>query len=174
MALFGGSRDVSLYRSLNRELINDIVNTEVAIHKISIEETKQNIYGESSKKIYYSPVRINCLIQRELRESFGDDDISNFTNSVMFYFLRDDLKDLNLYLSEGDILYWDMEYFELSLVTSEDLWTGRNPETLLATTVDGYDEFGYRIAVTAVGHKITPDKSQLEDIRTGLNLEYNK
>ena len=35
MALFGGSRDVSLIHSLNGELINDIIQTEIAYYKFA-------------------------------------------------------------------------------------------------------------------------------------------
>ena len=47
MALFGGQRDMSLFRTLNKELINDIIDTEVYFFKFAISETKNNLYGES-------------------------------------------------------------------------------------------------------------------------------
>jgi len=38
MALFGGQRDISLFRTLNRELINEIIDTEVDIFKAAQKE----------------------------------------------------------------------------------------------------------------------------------------
>jgi len=32
MALFGGSRDISLIQTLNKELINDIIQTEIGYY----------------------------------------------------------------------------------------------------------------------------------------------
>ena len=52
MALFGGQRDISLFRTLNRELINDLVDTEVDIFKTSVYDVNDNLYGEAINKIY--------------------------------------------------------------------------------------------------------------------------
>ena len=56
MALFGSARDASLIRSLNRELINDFVDTEVALFKLSLEDSRANMYDESDNKIYFNSV----------------------------------------------------------------------------------------------------------------------
>ena len=42
MSLFGGDRDISLFRHLNRELINNIVDTKVDIIKHAIRDIKEN------------------------------------------------------------------------------------------------------------------------------------
>ena len=64
MALYGANRDVSLFRHLNRELLNNIIEQKVGYYKINLEKSQANIYGESSKKYYNDPVLINCLIER--------------------------------------------------------------------------------------------------------------
>ena len=56
MALFGGSRDISLFHNLNKELINDIIQTEVAYYKFALEQTKINVYGEAPGKQYFEPL----------------------------------------------------------------------------------------------------------------------
>ena len=38
MALFGSARDASLVRSINRELINDFIDTEIAFYKLSLDD----------------------------------------------------------------------------------------------------------------------------------------
>jgi len=172
MPLFGGSRDVSLVRRLNRELINSIIDTEVVIYKIATQHTKVNIYGESTKKIFYNPMRVNSLITRQDKE-FDGDDYNTFTREIRFSFLRDDLKDKSLVILEGDVVKWDTEYYELTYVSINQLWTGRNPDTLLATTEDGEDEFGYNVSVVATGFKTTPDRLGIENIRTPGNSIYD-
>jgi len=42
MALFGSARDVSLFRTLSRELVNDIIDTEVDILKTSVYDVDEN------------------------------------------------------------------------------------------------------------------------------------
>ena len=37
MALFGGKRDISLFKNISKELINDIIQTEVAYYKFALE-----------------------------------------------------------------------------------------------------------------------------------------
>ena len=44
MALFGGSRDISLFHNLNNELLKDIIQTEAAYYKFALEQTTSNIY----------------------------------------------------------------------------------------------------------------------------------
>ena len=58
MALFGSARDASLVRTVNRELINNFIDTEVAFYKLSLEDTRANMYDEADNKVYFSPMRI--------------------------------------------------------------------------------------------------------------------
>lgn len=172
MALFGGSRDVSLIRKLNRELISDIINTEVIVYKISTQHTKINIYGESSKKVFFNPLKFNCLITRDQKDMAGDE-YTTFSKNIRFAFLRDDLKDKSFVLKEGDIIKWDAEYYELNLIIGNQLWTGRNPETLPITVDDGKDEFGYNVSIVATGFKTTPDRLNLENVSTPRTSIYD-
>jgi len=167
MPLFGGSRDVSLIRHLNRELINKIINTEIILYKLSVKDTPVNIYGESSRRVYYNPMKFNCLIERESKESGPNDEYTNYTRNATFAFLRDDLKDKDVRVAAGDVIKWDEEFYEVNKTSNGDLWTGRNPDTLPATVDDGEDQFGYKVATIATAHKVTGDKLQLEDSYTG-------
>ena len=65
MPLFGGARDISLFKTMNKELINDIIQTEIGYYKFVLQETEVNVYGESDRKIYYEPLLIPCLIDKE-------------------------------------------------------------------------------------------------------------
>ena len=77
MALFGGSRDISLFHNINSELLKDIIQTEVAYYKFALEQTKVNVYGEAPGKNYYEPLKIACLIDRSNQtwssDNFGSD-----------------------------------------------------------------------------------------------------
>ena len=52
MALFGGARDISLFHKLNKELIKDIIQIEVAYYKFALKQTNINVYGEAPGKNY--------------------------------------------------------------------------------------------------------------------------
>ena len=47
MALFGSARDASLVRTVNRELINNLIDTEIAFYKLSLQDTQANMYDEA-------------------------------------------------------------------------------------------------------------------------------
>lgn len=172
MALFGGSRDVSLMRHLNKELINDIINTEVVIYKLAVEHTEINIYGESSSKVFFSPMKVNCIIRRDDKEYSGDFTV-DYTKSARFAFLRDELTGKNLLIQEGDIIRWDLEYYEVTTVSSNQLWVGRNPSTLPLTVEDGYDEFGYDVSIIVTAYKTTPDKFNIDNTRPVPQNNYD-
>ncbi len=64
MALFGGARDISMFRKVNRELLGDIITQQVAIYKYVLDKTKVNMYGESSGgKFFTGPILLNALIE---------------------------------------------------------------------------------------------------------------
>ena len=81
MALFGGDRDAALITTLNRELLNNIVDTTIDIYKLSLYDTKANLYGEAINKIYKPGVRVASLIAHDDQawssDEFGPDMTQN-------------------------------------------------------------------------------------------------
>jgi len=92
MALFGGSRDISLFRHINRELMGNIITQQCSFYKFKLNETKTNIYGEAASERYYmGPVLLNCLVERQNQEYSETDLGTDFGWSISFRFLRDDM-----------------------------------------------------------------------------------
>ena len=142
MALFGGSRDISLFNTINKELINDIIQTEVGYYKFALEKTASNVYGESMGKMYYEPVRIACLIDRDDPVWSSDDFGSDVDQTVGFNFLKQELKDINLVPEIGDILLFRNNFYEIDTRVENQLILGRDPDYALATeTTDFGDSF---------------------------------
>ena len=56
-------KEFDLINSMNEELIDEIVGQSVDVYKVNVEQTEDNIYGESSTKYYDVGFRVNCLIQ---------------------------------------------------------------------------------------------------------------
>ena len=117
MALFGSARDASLVRHINRELINEFIDTEVAFYKLSLEDTRANLYDEADNKVYFAPIRLNCIIEKGDKSYIGDDAGYDQTREGFFNFLRDDLKDNNIVIEEGDFIEYDNEYYEIDGVS---------------------------------------------------------
>lgn len=161
MALYGGSRDISLFRGLNRELMGDIISQQCSIYKYKLEETRVNIYGESPGIKYFSdPVLLNCLISRGDQTNPHSDLGVDSDWSIEFRFLRDDLTDANLILDIGDIILFQELYFEVDSTNENQYVTGKNPAypnnpNPLETDLD---QFGSNWSVIAKTHAIPSDK----------------
>jgi hypothetical protein len=173
MALFGSARDASLIRSINRELINDFIDTEIALYKLNLESTATNIYDEADDKVYYSPVRINCLILKEEASIISDDYGYDSARTGEFGFLRDDLVEKNLVVEAGDIVEYDNEFWELDIIHASQYWKGTNPSTDLGFTLGDRGEFGYSVAVRAAGHVTRRNRLNIQEVRTGINKSKN-
>ena len=148
MALFGKSRDISLFHTVNDELIKDIIQTEIAYYKFALEQTNANVYGESMGKNYYEPMKIACLINRDDQswssDSFGPD----VNQSLLLYFLKKELKTINLIPEVGDIFLFRNNFFEINSKNENQLFMGKDPDYAISTeTTDHGGSFS--IVVTA-------------------------
>ena len=184
MALFGGQRDISLFRTLNRELINDLIDTEVDIFKTSVYDINDdNLYGESINKVYKKGIRVNCLITVEDQvwdsSEFGPD----VNQQTRFAFLRDDLlpagsigiPSANVVLEVGDVIWWNNIYWEVDAVTENQFVVGKNPDTDLGYTSRNRNEFGNSFSIICQTHQTRKSKVQFENIREGYSYGlYNE
>lgn len=147
------------------------ISVEVAFYKLALPEMEINLYNESNSKVYYNPVRFFSLVAFE-ETSMNDIDTGLDTSqSVVFSFLRDDLKDLDVVFDEGDIIKWDGKYYEIDNLRFNQYWMGRNPDHLLITTEGRSNDmgFGYNIAVRADTHLTRLSSIQLVEFRSGVN-----
>lgn len=165
MPLFGSGRDSRFIRSISKEIINDIVGIEVGIYKISLDDTRTNIYNESLKKFYYSPIKIACLVENGDKTSSGDESFIDFTRTIVFYFLRDQLMEKNIPLEEGDIIEWDRQYFEIDNLSSTNYWMNRNPDTYMKYNSGETTLYGYNTTVKAETHLTKLSTINIEDFR---------
>ena len=149
MALFGKSRDINLFHTVNSELLKDIIQTEAAYYKFALEQTTVNVYGEAPGKNYYEPLKIACLIDRQDQAWSSDEFGSDVNQSVGFRFLKNELKDINLIPEVGDILLFRNNFYEIDSKVENQLILGRDPDYALSTeTTDFGDSFS--ILVNAV------------------------
>jgi len=164
MALFGKARDISLFHTLNSELIKDIIQTEVAYYKFALESTNINVYGESSSKNYYEPMKIACLINIQ-DQSWGSDDFGSDVNQVIdFRFLKDELKNINLVPEIGDLLLFKNNFYEVDTRIENQLVLGRDPDYAISTETT---DFGDSFSVLIKTHISRVEKLNLIPLRGG-------
>jgi hypothetical protein len=169
LALFSSARDASLIRGFSREIMQKMIAIEIAFYKPALPEMEVNLYGESNKKVYYNPVRLFSLVRKEEKTSLDDDIGVNFTKTIQFAFLRDDLKDKGIVIAPGDIIGFDAGFYEVDNIRGNQYWMGRNPDTLIAFTERDINEFGYSVSIIAETHMTKLSGLQLVETRTGIN-----
>jgi hypothetical protein len=161
MALFGGSRDISLFRHINKELINNIIQQSVGYYTINLEKTTSNVYGESSNKTYNDPILVNCLIERNAQAWTETEFGTDVTREINVRFLRDILVDINLVPQVGDVVLWQENYYELSGIVENQFVVGKDPSYAYDDTTD----FGSSISIIVTAQYIRPEKLGLKQER---------
>ena len=144
---FVPQKEIDLIDSMNEELIDEIVGQTVDIYKITVENTDDNIYGESTTKYYDQGFRVNCLIQFDEPEVNLDEFGTDVNVTMEMYFHRTTLKEANFYPEVGDIVDWNGFYWEMNGITEPQL-------------VAGHQNFKHQIKVTA--HSIRNSSLQIE------------
>jgi len=186
MAFIGSERDASLVKRLNQELINKIIDIEVAFYKLSLDDTQANMYDEADNKVYHSPMRINALVQKDEKSYTGDEAGYDVTRTATFGFFREDLKTDNIIIEEGDVIEYDNEFYG---VGASQYWTGRNPNTDLGVVIgnlgqnqkisrDGIgimnnNEFGLSVAISVTAHVTRRNRLNIQEVRSGINRPNN-
>ena len=84
MALFGTQRDAKFLASINAELLNSIIDTEIEFYKLVVEQSNTNIYGESVSKTYFDSILIPALITKETKTANMDDYGHDYTRTAQF------------------------------------------------------------------------------------------
>ena len=123
---FVPQKEFDLINAMNEELIDEIVGQSVDIYKVSIDNTEENIYGESTTKYYDIGFRVNCLIMYNEPEIIQDDFGADVNSSIEMYFQRENLSSgsINSYPEVGDIVDWNNFYWEINGTTEPQLFAG--------------------------------------------------
>jgi len=125
-------RDLRVINSWNAELMGDIAENLITIFKIAPNETKTNIYGETSAdtgKWYLPGIQISTLVERSDMEAEYDDFGPNRRQDHIFKMREKMLRDLNFYPEIGDMIFWNDRYYEIDNVVQEQLLGGQSEKS---------------------------------------------
>ena len=127
MPKFLQARDIDLFKSFARELVDDVVQNTIVLFKINMNETKVNIYGESLNKTWYPGVELYALYSKSpediVYEGFGPEMQQNIT----FKLDRMMCEEKNVYPEVGDVIFFDTSYYEIDN-TNEIQFIGGSPD----------------------------------------------
>jgi hypothetical protein len=153
--LFGSKKDFNVFVKINRELLSNIIEQEVLYYKFSLQDSQVNIYGEGMDKIFYEPLKLNCLITRGDQVVSVDDFGPDLTREASFAFLRQDLFDTQVVPEVGDIVLWHENYYEVDTVKENQLFLGKDN----AYNFTEYGEqFGSSVSIIVDCHLTRADK----------------
>ena len=169
MALYGQMRDISMFRFVNRELMQKIISQQVVFYKYNNTTTKVNMYGEASEgRNFADPVILFSLIETSQFAFPVSDFGPDFKWDIEYRFLRDDLVDANVYPEVGDIIMFQNGYWEIDNVSTAQFFVGKDPEYpyLDGAGNNPYEEdlgeFGYSVSVICKAHYAPSDKINIE------------
>jgi hypothetical protein len=128
MAMFGRSRDINLFLSVNNELLHNVISQQIGYYKVVLDETKSNLYGESTEKMYLGPILISCLIERGDFNSTVDDFGPDINRTLKYRFLKNDLINANVVPEIGDVVMYNELYYEIDEVNQERSAVSKNQE----------------------------------------------
>lgn len=156
---------MSLFRRMNRELLGNIITQQVAFYKVNLEKTTSNLYGETTGQRFFSePTLLNCLIKRT-DPNFVETDLGrDYERTNIFSFLKDDLRDANVFPELGDIIFYYGGYYEIEQSFDNQLVVGKDPDypynspDSLNPLNPDLDQFGYSVSINCVAHYISADK----------------
>jgi len=147
---FVPQKEINLINDMNEELIDEIIGQSVDVYKVNVENTDENIYGESTTKYYDVGFRVNCLINFNEPEITQDEFGSDYNANIEMYFQRANLSSgsLNFFPEIGDIVDWNEHYWEINGVTEPQL-------------IAGHPEYNHQIKATA--HRSRLSSLQIEE-----------
>jgi hypothetical protein len=122
------ARDLKMVAQFNSELMGDIIENIIQIYKICPNETKTNIYGETSSesgKWYLPAIQISALIERSDMEAEYDDFGPNRRQDYIFKMREKMLQQLEFYPEIGDVVFFNDRYYEIDNVVQEQLLGGQ-------------------------------------------------
>lgn len=168
MPLFYGTRDAGLVHKFNMELVHDVIDTQVALYKLSLENTNTNIYDESDKKVYHQPIQIPALINRQEQTFEGSEVGQDYNQLADFGFIREYLKEIDVYLEVGDLIEYNGEYWEVDGIQENQYFGGKNPDYSFAT-----DRWGHNVSIIANTHLTRRSRINVEQVRAGTRMDEN-
>jgi signal peptidase I len=125
MALFNLDKEWLFINQLSEELVKNVIDNTFNLYKVSVSETKTNIYGESLETMYLPAVQVYGIFTRSPQENVEGEHGINVTQKITFALQREDLKAKSVYPEVGDILEYNNSFFEINNVEENVLIEGQ-------------------------------------------------
>lgn len=130
--LFTGKKEKDLVKQINDEIIERVIGQAILYYPISVEHTNFHpLYGEAINKTFLPPVHVNVLVTWEgyktTTNNFGIDRRPTIT---VHFHKRRLVEDQDLFVHEGDFIFYDSSYFEIVTLLEPKLIFGDANSTM--------------------------------------------
>lgn len=125
MPRFVTDRDMAFFQHISKELVDTVIETVITLYKLSVENSKVNIYGEATTKQYYVGTKIPCLINRQNTQPSQEAQTVDTVQTAKFQFLRVSLEEIKVYPEVGDFIEFQGGYYEINNTTENQLVAGQ-------------------------------------------------
>lgn len=184
MPKFFNPNDIKFLKTISEEVVNFVVEQWVTLLKVSVGESKTNLYGESIGKIYHAPASLMCIVDREPQSITHDVFGPDVEQAVEFRFNRLALRDGSVgelpmvttvngvdipansiqntkfgYPEQGDIIVFDGSYYEIGQVKEHMLLGGIQRQFVSGST----ESEDTRMSLIAIAYKVRRSAIQIED-----------
>lgn len=183
MPKFFNARDLDFIKTISEEIVDYVVEQAVVLFKVSVGETKTNLYGESLGKVWRAPSTLMGIVDREpqniVYEGFGADKSQTVEFRFNIQRLRDEsysvpkVRDIdgvlvpteaiqNIqvgYPEIGDVILFDGAYYEVGHITSNSL-VGGSPEIYDQESGQFEDA---RATLTCQAHMVRRSQVQIDE-----------
>ncbi len=114
MPRFIQQRDYNFFQNISRELLDEVVQTQVFFYKLIAGETTVNLYGEALDKSYYDGVSVFAMLQygdeTQQYDGFGQDTEQEVTVRLN----QDTCIVKDIYPEIGDFFYFNNSFYEIT------------------------------------------------------------
>jgi hypothetical protein len=120
--LFLNEKERDLVKQINDELIERVTGQIIAYYSVDLHHTNFHpLYGEAIIKSFLPPVKVHALVQfkgqKTKTDVYGVDKIIEID---VFFHKRRLTEDQDLYVREGDFIYYGTSYYEIVGLTEPD------------------------------------------------------
>ena len=187
MAKFFNSNDLKFIKTIAEEVVDYVVEQAITLYKVSVGETRTNLYGESLGKIYHAPSNLMCIVEREPQGAIYNQYGPDKEQAVEFRFMRhslrvndgislpqihkvdnttipaDAIQNTNFgYPEIGDIISFDDTYYEIDMIHENKL-VGGSPQIFESGSngIVGSDDA--RMELLAVAFMVRRSQVQIDE-----------
>jgi len=113
--LFTNQKEKDLVKQINDELIERVIGQQIIYYPISLEHTSFHpLYGEAIEKTFLPPVHINALVEwKDYQTKTNNFGVDRRPSITVHFHKRRLTEDQELYVREGDFVFYDNSFFEI-------------------------------------------------------------